>query len=862
MTDQPEYSSDTPPPTISLRRGDLGSTGTLFRKRFEIPFADELLTIGRSSTNQIELPHSQVSQLHALLRQAQGKHFILDQGSTNGTFVNGLPVRSDSQKALQHEDLIQIGPFLLQFDANDARIHVYDIEQGTELRAVNLSKKIGDKVILSDIGFEIHPGEFVGLLGPSGSGKSSLLGALNGFRPAHSGKVTINQFDLYENFASLKKGIGYVPQDDIIHQELTVQRTLHYISMVRLPVDTSAQERFQRIDQVIHTLGLDNQRHVPVHRLSGGQRKRVSIGVELMTEPSLIFLDEPTSGLDPALEERMMHFFQDLSRQGKTILLTTHIMENIDLFDKVLVVVEGHLAYFGPPKKLREHFDIGDIRDLYTRLAEHPAQEWGQRYASTSDHQDFLKRPILEKREIDPSILAQKISWKHRLPQIGILEGFRQWFILSIRYLEIFLKDYRNTGILLAQAPLIALLIFLAEPTENFVLFISSLVALWFGCSNAAPQIVKEKSIYTRERMVNLGIIPYVASKITVLSLLGLVQCSILLLFLNLLRPLGLSGDLTLLFIPLFLSNGVGLLTGLLISASVDTTDKATALVPLVLIPQILFAGLFGPLAGWKQYIGYVAPTFWSYDAVKRISVEQPEHPESLIPATHRLEIQSRLQTLESESATLGTEIEQSLQELQAILKQKESEGLALRTLYREPFESLGKGSTQQASQLRELLSDTKKFDRTKLEKIRSLATALDSTLNERSRIDGALLEREGPATKALLDVKRREAEIRKRLDRARNNLTEIQKRQNTLYENLDRYVHLDPRVQLWMSLLILCGYLIVLTGAILVVHDVQDVWKYQWLDQEKWLEWARQSLDRYSNFAQTAWRKETDSQV
>ncbi|MCZ7674259.1 MAG: ABC transporter ATP-binding protein [Chloroflexi bacterium] len=217
------------------------------------------------------------------------------------------------------------------------------------------------RIILDDVTLSIHPREFVALVGGSGAGKSTLMKAMSGFTPANSGQVLVNGDDLYANFGAYRSILGYVPQDDIIHGQLTVYSALNYAAQLRLP-DAPPAEIETRIQRVIQEVELVGHEEKQVQSLSGGQRKRVSIAVELLAEPGLFFLDEPTSGLDPGLEKKMMYTMRQLADNGRTIILVTHATANIDQCTQVAFMSEGgKLAYFGPPKDALVFFQATDF---------------------------------------------------------------------------------------------------------------------------------------------------------------------------------------------------------------------------------------------------------------------------------------------------------------------------------------------------------------------------------------------------------------------------------------------------------------------------------------------------------------------
>ncbi|MEA2173416.1 MAG: transport system ATP-binding/permease protein [Blastocatellia bacterium] len=354
--------------------GPIGQSQLLMQRLFE---GRPALTIGRAPDNDIKLDGLQISNHHARVLNTNGQIAIEDVGSTNGVYVNGE--RVSGRRALQNREIVQIGPFMLQADAQHG-VAVFDARSKTRIDAIDITKIVpnragGGKIkLLDDVDLTINPNEFVGLLGPSGAGKSTLMDSLNGMRPASSGHVLINNLDLYQHLDSLKHSIGYVPQDDIIHRELTVYRTLYYVARLRLSRDVSTQEIDQIVGEVMDVTGLSERRDVPVGQLSGGQRKRVSIAVELITKPSVIFLDEPTSGLDPATEEKIMKLFRQIAESGRTVILTTHAMENVRLFDKIVVMMRGKLVFYGSPKEALTHIKADSFKDLYDKL-EAPVDE-------------------------------------------------------------------------------------------------------------------------------------------------------------------------------------------------------------------------------------------------------------------------------------------------------------------------------------------------------------------------------------------------------------------------------------------------------------------------------------------------------
>ncbi|HJZ45683.1 MAG TPA: FHA domain-containing protein [Roseiflexaceae bacterium] len=645
---------------------------------------DPQITIGREGSD-IVLDNPQVSRNHATIDRAGGKHVLHDAGSTNGTFVNGQRI---TQHTLAPGDIIQIGAFKLVYDGDS--LDQYDQRGALRIDARNLTREVRRggqrRLILKDVSLSIAPREFVALVGGSGTGKSTLMNALSGYVQASGGHVFVNGDDYYRNFDAYRTVLGYVPQDDIIHRTLPVQRALGYAAQLRLPADTARAEIAQRIAQVLEDVEMAPHRDTLVENLSGGQRKRVSIGAELLADPSLFFLDEPTSGLDPGLEKKMMYTLRRLADSGRTVVLVTHATANISQCDHVAFMSDGRLVYFGPPAEALQFFNVssGDFADIYTKLegsaspqdpdrwlvvqrdlqTEYDAWQAGRRTndegrkVAESQPSSLVLRPssdvptLAELWEIrfraspqyqqyvagrlaqapsGPVAGSADVSDRSRAPKVSPL---RQFGILARRYFDLIAQDRRNLLILLLQAPIIGLLLMLVAKSDAIVgekalaseakkvLFMLATVAVWFGIINAAREITKESAIYRRERLANLRIGPYVLSKIVVLTLLVFVQSLILLFMVGLKVELPATGVLMPawieLFVTTFLTSLAGLAMGLAISSSSSTPDRAISVVPLALIPQILFAGVIFSLGDGftiQRLLSWFTVSRWAMDA-------------------------------------------------------------------------------------------------------------------------------------------------------------------------------------------------------------------------------------------------------
>jgi ABC-type multidrug transport system ATPase subunit len=598
------------------------------------------LIIGRAEQSDIRLDGLQISNQHARLVQTASGIDIEDLNSTNGIYIDGNRI---TRQRVTPNDSIQIGSFLIKID-NAGNIGVFDTRSKTRIDSINITKEVKNRSgggmirLLDSVSLSIMPNEFVGLLGPSGAGKSTFMDALNGMRPASSGSVLVNNADLYQNLDAIKQSIGYVPQDDIIHRELTVYRTLYYVAKLRLSGDVSRKEIDQIINEVMDVTGLSERRDVPINQLSGGQRKRVSIAVELITKPSVIYLDEPTSGLDPATEEKIMKLFRQIAESGRTVILTTHAMENVKLFDKIVLLMRGKLVFYGDPQAALDHVGAKSFKDLYDKIedpaeerlkfggdrhqiTEQVADEWKQKFTQTPDYKKNVYEPLKDIGKVQ----SHTVKKQHRL---GLFGSIRQFLTLSRRYWEVLIRDKMNLFILFIQAPIIAFLTFLVmgdNQPRDFAYFVMSLVAVWFGTSLSAREIIRERAVYNRERMVNLGLMPYVFSKLFILGIIVGLQCLMLFIplkFLDVTDLMPMPGDfggIPQLWIML-LTAAVGISLGLLISALVKTSEMATSLVPLILIPQILFSGLVGVPSGLNKVVGLAMPATWAFDTLKRFT--------------------------------------------------------------------------------------------------------------------------------------------------------------------------------------------------------------------------------------------------
>ena len=555
------------------------------------------ITIGRDAGIDVWLNDPGVSRRHATVsKQPSGGVTVTDLNSTAGSFVNGH--RFDTQ-ALTIGDRLQIGPFFFQFDGH-ALNRVANAAGGT-IRAGNVCFRTATLTILDEINLAIPASRFVGIIGPSGAGKSSLLTTLSGLRAPERGAVFVDGEDIYSGHDP--RSFGFVPQEDIVHPELTVSEALRFSARLRLPAHTPPTEIQKLILQTLDQLGLRPHAAKSISHLSGGQRKRVSVGVELLARPSILFLDEPSSGLDPATEFQLMELLRDLADTGCTIVCTTHVMENAYLMDQLIVLVGGCLAFQGSAQSAREYFKVPKLTALYDRLGEQPPKKW---------QAAFVERNLagaLEAAAAAPApILPDKARRAFALP------------ILLARQRAILRSDWRNFALLIGQPLIIAaLVVWVARDKEDpektnraLCMFFAYLATLWFGCSNAAQEIVKELAIYRRERLVGVGAHSYLASKYLFLTFATIAQALILYTTM-LIGNGGSDGSVRLQCAALFGTAFAAVGIGLTISALSRSVMQAVMFVPLILIPQILFSGYTvapGDMTASVLAVSRLTPTF------------------------------------------------------------------------------------------------------------------------------------------------------------------------------------------------------------------------------------------------------------
>ncbi len=608
------------------------------------------LTIGRGPENDLQLSYPTISRHHATIRRVgSGEEYIIeDHRSSNGTLVNDEVLEPGRVYPLHPGSTLKIGPIKLIF-APEA-MELVDESRDLRLDALHLNQFVGKGInLLQDISLAVLPREFVALVGVSGAGKSTLMNALAGFWPASDGAVLVNETDLYRNFDVFRTDLGYVPQDDIIHKELTTEKALDYAARLRLPGDMTTAERRQAVIEELETLGLSERKDVRVGKLSGGQRKRVSIGVERLTRPGLFFLDEATSGLDPGTENRLMRLLRQLADDGQTIVLITHATKNVVLCDQVIFLAKGgRLAYFGPPGEALEYFGVAEFDEIYEQLEdERSPEEWAERYRQSSQYEEYVVKRLRatygELLETRPEPKGARAGGAARGSPVVVKSkvkrpsAFSQLAVLIARYLNIIRSDRTNLLLMLLIAPVLGAMDLIAwdrhtyDPFEGdashvmTMLFLGSIIPFLVGALTSVREIVKEKAVYRRERTVNLRIVPYLLSKVVVAFLFALYHAGALLV-LKLVAidfsHLGLE-DLGLYYLLLVMAVMSGVLWGLLISALAPREEQAMILVIVVVVVQMVFSGgilSLSQLGPAGEGVGYATSSKWGFEAMVQVT--------------------------------------------------------------------------------------------------------------------------------------------------------------------------------------------------------------------------------------------------
>ncbi|MER5258853.1 FHA domain-containing protein [Streptomyces sp. NPDC002855] len=602
------------------------ATGTFRRPTSVRPLPARTVRIGRAADNDLVIDDLVVSRRHAELRVlADGAYEIVDLGSHNGTYLNGQPV---TRAPVLPGDIVGVGHRAYCLVGDELQEYVDTGEVSLDVQDLTVAVDKGRKTLLDRISFPVGEKCLLAVVGPSGAGKSTLLNALTGLRPADDGTVLYDGRDLYRDYAELRRRIGLVPQDDILHAQLTVRRALGYAAELRFPQDTEKAERRARVDEVIHELGLEQRVDQPIHSLSGGQRKRVSVALELLTKPSLLFLDEPTSGLDPGMDRSVMHMLRGLADDGRTVIVVTHSVLSLDGCDRLLVLAAGgRIAYYGPPQDALPFFGFEEWPEAFEAFEGDRDRDWAGEYRRSPFYQQYIvnasaQPPVPQGAGgVAPSFAPppKAQSWGSQLRTLvrryAAALGADRTFLAIMVALPFVMGAMARA---LAGSKL-------TQETAMNALLILCVGGVLTGAANAVRELVKERVIYRRERAVGLSRSAYLMSKVVVLGTITVLQAVVLtlvaLLGVDLNAPAGkgvLLPPLVEITVAVALLAFTAMMLGLLVSALVRKEEVTMPLLVLLAIVQVVFCGALLKLHGVPgvEQLAWLVPSRWALGAM------------------------------------------------------------------------------------------------------------------------------------------------------------------------------------------------------------------------------------------------------
>ncbi|MCX4911771.1 FHA domain-containing protein [Streptomyces sp. NBC_00878] len=602
-----------------------GATGTFRRPTTVRPLPARMVGIGRGGDNDLVIDDLIVSRRHAELRALpDGTYEIVDLGSHNGTFLNGQPV---DRARIDEGDIVGIGHSAFCLVGDQLQEYVDTGEVSLDVQDLSVAVDRGRKTLLDRVSFPVGEKCLLAVVGPSGAGKSTLLNALTGQRPADRGTVLYDGRDLYRDYAELRQRIGLVPQDDILHAQLTVRRALTYAAQLRFPQDTAKAERRSRVDEVVRELGLEQRVGQPIHSLSGGQRKRVSVALELLTKPSLLFLDEPTSGLDPGMDRSVMHMLRGLADDGRTVIVVTHSVLSLDVCDRLLVLAPGgKVAYYGPPEETLAFFGYQQWPEAFEAFERDRERDWAGDYLASLQHRQYIVKSTAQPH------LGQAAPAPGTVPRPSKAQSWgSQLGTLVRRYAAALSADRTFLAIMIALPFVMGAMARalagskLTQETAMNALLILCVGGVLTGAANAVRELVKERVIYQRERAVGLSRSAYLMSKVVVLGTITVLQAVVLTLVALLGVDLNAPGGEGVLMPPLVeitvavaLLSFTAMMLGLLVSALVRKEEVTMPLLVLLAIVQVVFCGALLKLDGVPgiEQLSWLVPSRWALGAM------------------------------------------------------------------------------------------------------------------------------------------------------------------------------------------------------------------------------------------------------
>lgn len=578
------------------------------------------IKIGRATDNDIVIPDVLASRHHASLIDTPGGTEIRDNRSINGTFVNGTRVET---ALLEDGDVVTIGNVDLSFN-DGTLVRRTDTEAATatgglEVRGVSWTIE-HNRTLLDNITLAARPGTLTAVIGPSGAGKSTLARLIAGYTHPTNGTVTFEGHNIHAEYASLRSRIGMVPQDDVVHGQLTVNQALMYAAELRLPPDTTKEDRQEVVAQALEELEMTQHAETRVDKLSGGQRKRASVALELLTGPSLLILDEPTSGLDPALDRQVMTMLRQLADAGRVVLVVTHSLTYLDVCDQVLLLAPGgKTAFLGPPSQIGPAMGTTNWADIFSAVAGDPE--------AANDRYQALVGPTPPPPPIEtPSDIGEPTH----------TSLLRQFWTICRRQARLIVSD-RGYFFFLAMLPFIMGVLSLSVPgTVGFgvpdprgdapnepgqILVLLNVGAIFMGTTLTIRDLIGERAIFRREQAVGLSTTAYLLAKVCVYSVFAIAQSSIATGITILGKGTPTQGAVTFgnptleLFIGMSATTVASAMVGLLLSAIAKSNEQIMPLLVAAVMSQLVFSGGMIPVTDRLilDQMSWLTPARWGF---------------------------------------------------------------------------------------------------------------------------------------------------------------------------------------------------------------------------------------------------------
>ncbi|HWF68979.1 MAG TPA: ATP-binding cassette domain-containing protein [Mycobacterium sp.] len=601
-----------------------------------------LVTVGRAKTNTVVVDDALASRVHAVLVSTPAGLEIRDNNSSNGTFVNGTLI---SQAMLRDGDVVTIGNTDLLATGNTL-VPQPAAARTSGLIAHGLALTVDGRQLLQDVSFTAKPGTLTAVIGPSGAGKSTLVKLIGGAMARSAGVVTFDGHDVHAEYASMRSRIGVVPQDDVVHRQLTVEQALSYAAELRLPPDTSTDDRRQVVERVLNELELTAHKKTRVDKLSGGQRKRASVAMELLTGPSLLILDEPTSGLDPALDRQVMAMLRRLADAGRVVIVVTHSLTYVSMCDQLLLLAPGgKTAFADPPSQIGAAMGTIDWADIFARVSTDP----------DGVHRAFLARHPAAPRRPSPTAGATRLGKPPRTSR------WRQVWTLARRQTRLITAD-RGYFAFLALLPFVLGVLSLAvpgntgfgyanptgpQPEEPIdILILLNIGAVFMGTALTVRDLVGERMIFQRERAVGLSASAYLMAKVLVFSAAALIDTALMVVIMTLGKGAPPHGGVLLgggvlpgvieLWLTLAATAIASAMVGLAMSSLARSTEQVLPMLVVTIMVSMVLAGGLIPVTGrlLLDQISWLVPARWGFAA--SASTVDLNHIEAALP-TDRL---------------------------------------------------------------------------------------------------------------------------------------------------------------------------------------------------------------------------------